>query len=129
MQRLSGRVPGGGDEEHGETVPERTEEEDRETERVQEGQGDREKGHEGQGDREGTGRTGRQREGAGRTGRQRGGRKDRGTTLHRVCRVWLKAGEMENLWQGPAEQNRAGCWAETTGRTRKQKNGQEAMTR
>lgn len=125
MQRLSGRVPGGGDGEHGETVPERTEEEDRETERVQEGQG--------------AGRTGRQREGARRTGRQRGdrkdretervGRKDRGTTLHRVCRVWLKAGEMENLWQGPAEQNRAGCWAETTGRTRKQKNGQEAMTR
>ena len=68
MQRLSGRVPGGGDGEHGETVPERTEEEDRETERVQEGQGDREKGHEGQGDREGTGRTGRQREWAGRTG-------------------------------------------------------------
>ena len=49
MQRLSGRVPGGGDGEHGETVPERTEEEDRETERVQEGQGDRESGQEGQG--------------------------------------------------------------------------------
>ena len=74
-------------------------------------------------------RTGRQRGCRKDRETERGGRKDRGTTLHRVCRVWLKAGEMENLWQGPAEQNRAGCWAETTGRTRKQKNGQEAMTR
>lgn len=39
MQGLSGIVPGGGDGEHGEMVPERTEEEDRETERAQEGQG------------------------------------------------------------------------------------------
>lgn len=55
-------------------------------------------------------------EAAGAGGRQEG----RGTTLHRVCGLCLKAGEMENLCQCPAgERNRAGCWTEITGRTGK----------
>lgn len=72
-------------------------------------------------------RDGARKHRGGGQGDREGHRKDRGTTLHRVCGVWLKAGEMENLWQGPAEQNRAGCWTETTGRTGKQEEWSEAM--